>query len=64
MVGLQYVLYLLIDLTTNSILYSDNIVSHKSHNNGKLDLVVTLIITITSNLISLLLDHYLSFLRT
>ena len=58
----KYFLFLLIDLTLNALLYSDKVVSHKSHNNGKLNCFVTITLTLTSNLISLLIEHYLSLL--
>ena len=58
----KYLLFIQIDLTLNALFYSDKVVSHKSHNNGKLDSFVIFTLTLTSNLISLLIDHYLSFL--
>ena len=58
----EYILYLLIELAINAILYSDNIVSHKSHNNGQLDFIVVLILTIFSNIISSIIGYYLECL--
>ena len=58
----KYFLFILIDLTINALLYSDKVVSNKSHNNGQLDFFVTMILTIVSNLISVFIDHYLSLL--
>ena len=39
----EYILYLLIDLTFNALLYSDKIVSHKIQNNGQLDFIIVII---------------------
>ena len=58
----EYFLYLLIDLTMNAILYSDNIVSHKSHNNGKLDTIITLSLSAFANILSSIIDYYLGHL--
>lgn len=45
-----------------ALLFSDSVITHKFHNNGKLDNIVTLTLTISSNLLSLLLEHYISLL--
>ena len=58
----EYFLYLLIDLTTNAILYSDNIVSHKSHNNGRLDSLVVLLLTAFANILASIIGYYLEAL--
>ena len=41
------------------MLYSDEIASHKSHNNGKLEFVVVLAITLSSKIISFIIKYYL-----
>jgi hypothetical protein len=56
----KYFLFLLIDVTMTALLFSDSVISHKFHNNGKLDYIVTLTLTIASNLLSLLIEHYIS----
>ena len=58
----KYFLFLLIDVTMTALLFSDSVISHKFHNNGQLDEIVTLTLTIASNLLSLLIEHYLSLL--
>jgi hypothetical protein len=56
----KYFLFLLIDVTMTALLFSDSVITHKFHNNGQLDNIVTLTLTISSNLLSLLLEHYIS----
>ena len=58
----QYFLHLLIDLTTNSMLYCDKIVSHKSHNNGKLDIFVSISLSAFANILASLIGYYLDLL--
>ena len=55
----KYCFYLLLDFSINALLYSDEVVSHKSHNNGKLEVIVVLAITLSSKIISFILKHYL-----
>ena len=55
----EHILYLLIDLTMNALLYSDNIVSHKSHNNGQLDFIIVFFLTIFSNIFASIIGYYL-----
>ena len=38
----KFILLLLIELTMNALLYSDSIVSHKKHNDGRLDFIVVI----------------------
>ena len=56
----QYILSLSIDLFFNALLYSDDVVSHKYHNNGKLDFVVTLIISLLSNIITSFICYFIN----
>jgi hypothetical protein len=58
----EYFLYLLIDLTMNAMLYSDNIVSHKRHNNGKLDTIIVLLLSAFANILSSIIGYYLELL--
>ena len=55
----QYLLNLLINFFFNTLFYSDEIVSQKYHNNGKLDLVVTLVLSLLSNIITSIFVHYI-----
>ena len=59
----QYILSLLIDLFLNAFLYTDEVVSNKYHNNGQLDLIVSLTLSILSNIISSIICNFLNFSR-
>ena len=54
-----YFLYLIIDLTMNALLYSDQIVSHKSHNNGQLDTILALSLSALANIFASIIEYYL-----
>ena len=47
-----YLLELLLDLTMNCILYTDDVVSEKYHNNGELSMITSLSLSLMSNIIS------------
>ena len=57
----EYILSLLIDFFFNALFYSDNVISHKYHNNGKLDFLISLVITLLSNIIVSIICHFLTF---
>ena len=57
----QYILSLLIDLFLNAFLYTDEVVSNKYHNNGQLDIIVSLTITLLSNIINSIICSVLNF---
>ena len=57
----QYILSLIIDFFFNTLLFSDEAVSNKYHNNGKLDLIVTLTLSLASNIITSIICWYLNF---
>ena len=57
----QYLLSLLIEFFLNTLLYSDEIVSHKYHNNGKLDFIITLILSLSSNIITAIIFYFIEF---
>ena len=59
----QYILSLLIDLFLNAFLYTDEVVSNKYHNNGQLDLIVSLTLSVLSNIISSIICNFLNFSR-
>ena len=44
------------------MLYTDQVVSHKSHNNGKLEILVVLTITIASKIILSIIKYFINFL--
>ena len=55
----QYILSLLIDFFFNTLLYSDEIISQKYHNNGKLEFIVSLILSLSSNVITAIIIYFL-----
>ena len=57
----EYILSLLFDFFFNTLLYSDDIVSHKYHNNGELDFIVSLTLSLLSNIISSIVCHYVQY---
>ena len=60
----QFLLSLLLDFFFNALFYSDEIVSHKYHNNGNLNFIVTLGLSIASNIISSILSHFIENTKT
>ena len=56
----KYFLFLLIDFWLNAFLYSDDVVSHKSHNDGKLEFIVVLAITLSSKIFSSIIQYFLN----
>ena len=56
----KYFLYLLIDFWLNAFFFSDVIISHKSHNNGKLKFVVIISVTLSSKLVVYIVRYYLN----
>ena len=59
----EYILALLINFFFNTLLYSDEVVSNKYHNNGKLDFIVSLVLSIISNIVTSILGYYLKYSR-
>ena len=55
----QYLLSLLLDFFFNTLFYSDEIISHKYHNNGRLDFVITLILSLIANIITSICVHFI-----
>ena len=58
----KYCLFLLINLTMNALLYSDQIVSHKRHNNGNLDYILVFLLSGFSNILASIIGYYLKLL--
>ena len=58
----QYILSLMIDFFFNTLLYSDEIISQKYHNNGNLEFIVSLILSLSSNIITAIIIYFLEFL--
>ena len=59
----EFILSLLIDFFFNALLYSDDIVSHKYHNNGNLDFIVIFILSIMSNIITSIIIYFIECSR-
>ena len=59
----EYILFLLINFFFNTLLYSDGVVSHKYHNNGELDIFVTIFLSLLSNLITTFICYYIKYSR-
>ena len=57
----ENILSLLVDFFFNALLYSDEVVSHKYHNNGKLDFIVSLLLSLLSNIISSMACYFLNY---
>ena len=57
----HFLLSLLINFFFNALLYSDEIVSHKYHNNGKLEFVVSLVLSLLSNIFSSIIGYYFDY---
>ena len=57
----EYILSLLINFFFNALLYSDDVISNKYHNNGKLDIIVTLFLSISSNIITSIICYYVKY---
>ena len=55
----QFLLSLLLDFLFNTLFYSDEIVSHKYHNNGNLDFIITFALSIISNILSAIFMNFI-----
>ena len=57
----EYILSLLFNFFFNSLLYSDEVVSKKYHNNGQLDFIVTIVLSLLSNIITSIVCFYANY---
>jgi surface protein len=57
----EFILSLIINFSINALLYSDDVISNKYHNNGKLDFAVSLVVSILSNIITSLLCNFTKY---
>ena len=57
----QYILSLLINFFFNALLYSDEVVSNKYHNNGQLDFIVTIVLSLLSNVITSIICYFIQY---
>ena len=57
----EYILTLIIDFFFNTLLFTDEIVSRKYHNNGELELLTTIILSLLSNILSSIICYYLDY---
>ena len=60
----MYVLDFLFSFFMNAFLYTDDVVSEKYHNNGKLNIFTTLFLSLTSNIVSSIIIFYIKKLVT
>ena len=58
---IEFIVSLLMNFFLNALLYSDDIVSHKYHNNGKLDFAVSFVLSIVSNLVTSIICLYMNY---
>ena len=63
MLIVEYILSLFINFFFNALLYTDDVVSNKYHNNGELDIIVTLTLSILSNIITSIFCYYIKYTR-
>ena len=54
-----YLLNFLFNFFMNAFLYSDDVISQKYHNNGQLNILTTLFLSLTSNIISNIFSFYI-----
>ena len=59
----EYILTLLINFFFNALLYSDDVISNKYHNNGELDFFVSLTISLLSNIVTSIFCYYIKYSR-
>ena len=59
-----YMLDFLFSFFINALLYTDDVVSEKYHNNGQLDLFTTLFLSLTSNIISFIIMYVIKKIVT
>jgi len=57
----EYILSLLSNFFFNALLYSDDVVSNKYHNDGQLDFIVTLVLSLLSNVISSIACYFIQY---
>ena len=58
----QYIIYLILGFLFNTLLYTDEIISQKYHNNGKLEFIVSLTLSLSSNIITAIIIYFIDFL--
>ena len=58
MIICEYILSLLINFFFNTLLYTDEVVSNKYHNNGELEFIVSLTLSLLSNIITSIIGYY------
>ena len=57
----QYITLLILNIFFNTLLYSNEIISKKYHNNGELDFFVTLLLSLLSNIITSIISFYINY---
>jgi len=57
----QFILSLIIDFFFNTLLFSDDVISDKYHRNGRLDIAVSILLSIVSNIITSIICNMFNF---
>ena len=57
----QFILSLILDFFFNTLLFSDDVISNKYHSNGKLDILVSILLSLISNIITSIICNLLNF---
>ena len=57
----EYILSLLVNFFFNTLLYSDEVISDNYHNNGELDFLVSIVLSLLSNVITAIILYYIKF---
>ena len=57
----EYILSLLVNFFFNALLYSEEVVSNKYQNNGELDFIVTLTLSLLSNVITSIICYFIQY---
>ena len=59
----EFIISFVINFFFNALLYTDDVVSNKYHNNGELDVIVTLTLSIISNIVTSIFCYYTKYVR-
>ena len=59
----EYLLSLLVNFFFNALLYSDDVISNKYHNNGELDVIATISLSLVSNIVTSIICYFLNYTK-
>ena len=57
----EYILSLIFDFFFNTLLYSDDVISKKYHNNGELDSIISISLSLISNIITSVVCNFIKY---